>query len=199
MKLVITKFGLNSPISWGVSFDLYCTKQQFMHLHCIVNLDENSFDMRYKNDCWATIPDPIWMTNVPFERKTNIYMLLSTHNNFMIFFSILRDLRRIESLFFFSFLPPTVIAVISKLCVSSISIITDCLCYNTGTKSGHEGWRRGGHQIPWHDFWLQGDHCQVWLERPVERECSKSVQGNVILGEFTIEFAWLKPMYSFGK
>ena len=24
MKLVITKFGLNSPISWGVSFDLYC-------------------------------------------------------------------------------------------------------------------------------------------------------------------------------
>ena len=25
MKLVITKFGLNSPISWGVSFDLYCT------------------------------------------------------------------------------------------------------------------------------------------------------------------------------
>ena len=25
MKLVITKFGLNSPISWGISFDLYCT------------------------------------------------------------------------------------------------------------------------------------------------------------------------------
>ena len=25
MKLVITKFWLNSPISWGVSFDLYCT------------------------------------------------------------------------------------------------------------------------------------------------------------------------------
>ena len=24
MKFVITKFGLNSPISWGVSFDLYC-------------------------------------------------------------------------------------------------------------------------------------------------------------------------------
>ena len=30
MKLVITKFGLNWPISWGVSFDLYCSMTLFM-------------------------------------------------------------------------------------------------------------------------------------------------------------------------
>ena len=29
MKLVITKFGLNWPISWGVSFDLYCKSWEF--------------------------------------------------------------------------------------------------------------------------------------------------------------------------
>ena len=33
------------------------------------NLDEGSFDMLYKNYCWAAIPDPIWTTNVPYERK----------------------------------------------------------------------------------------------------------------------------------
>ena len=45
-------------------------------------LDEDSFDMLYKNDCWAAIPDPIWTPNVPYERKIN--MLSSTANNFMI-------------------------------------------------------------------------------------------------------------------
>ena len=53
------------------------------------NLDEDGFDMLYNNDCWAAIPDPIWTTNVPYERKIN--MLSSTDNNFMIVFLILRD------------------------------------------------------------------------------------------------------------
>ena len=79
----------------------FTTKQQFMHPHCIVqqtqNLDEDSFDMLY-NDCWAAIPDPILMTNIPYERKIN--MLSSTDNNFMIF---LFDFERfwIESQFLF--------------------------------------------------------------------------------------------------
>ena len=53
-------------------------------LHCVLwqNLDEDSFDMLYKNDFWAAIRDPIWMTKVPYER--NIYMLSST-DNFLIF------------------------------------------------------------------------------------------------------------------
>ena len=42
-------------------------------LLCVLwqNLDEESFDMLYKNDCWAAIPDPIWTTNVPYERGEN--------------------------------------------------------------------------------------------------------------------------------
>ena len=53
-------------------------------LLCVLwqNLDEDSFDMLYKNDCWAAMPDPIWTTNVPYEMKIN--MLSSTDNNFMI-------------------------------------------------------------------------------------------------------------------
>ena len=47
------------------------------------NLDEDSFDMLYKTDCWAAIPNPIWTTNVPYERKIN--MLSSTDKNFLIF------------------------------------------------------------------------------------------------------------------
>ena len=31
------------------------------------NLDGDSFDMLYKNDCWAAIPDPIWTISVPYE------------------------------------------------------------------------------------------------------------------------------------
>ena len=46
------------------------------------NLDEDRFDMLYKNYCWAAILDPIWTTNVPYERKIN--MLSSTDKNFMI-------------------------------------------------------------------------------------------------------------------
>ena len=54
-------------------------------LHCVLwqNLDKDSFGMFYENYCWAAIPDPIWTTNVPYERKIN--MLSSTDNNFMIF------------------------------------------------------------------------------------------------------------------
>ena len=53
-------------------------------LLCVLwqNLDEDSFDMLYKNDCWAAISGPIWTTNVSYERK--IYMLSYTYNNFMI-------------------------------------------------------------------------------------------------------------------
>ena len=66
----------------------FTTKQQFKHLHCIVYYDKNlgrrQFWHALQNYCWAAIPDPIWTTNVPYERKIN--MLSSTdNNNFMIF------------------------------------------------------------------------------------------------------------------
>ena len=60
---------------------LLCVLQQ--------NLDEDGFDMLYKNYCWAAIPDPIWTTNVPYERKIN--MLSSIDNNLRFVFLILRD------------------------------------------------------------------------------------------------------------
>ena len=46
-------------------------------LHCVLwqNFEEDGFDMLYKNDCWAAIPDPIWTTNVPYERKINMLSL----------------------------------------------------------------------------------------------------------------------------
>ena len=31
-----------------------------------------SFDMLYKNYCWAAVPDPIWTINVPYERIMNM-------------------------------------------------------------------------------------------------------------------------------
>ena len=62
------------------------------------NLDKDSFDMLYKNDCWAAIPDPISTTDVPYERKIN--MLLSNNNNFMIFLFDFERFR-IESRFLF--------------------------------------------------------------------------------------------------
>ena len=49
------------------------------------NLDEDSFDMLYKNDCWAALPGPIWTTSV-YES----YHPLITISLFI--FSILRDL-----------------------------------------------------------------------------------------------------------
>ena len=54
-------------------------------LHCVLwqNLDEDGFDMLYKNYCCAAIPDPIWINNVPYERRVN--MLSSSDNNFIIF------------------------------------------------------------------------------------------------------------------
>ena len=39
------------------------------------NLDGDSFDMLYKNYCWAAIPDPIWTINVPYEKK-NEYAIM---------------------------------------------------------------------------------------------------------------------------
>ena len=48
------------------------------------NLDGESFDMLYKNDCLAAIPDPIWTINVPYERKIN--MLSCTEISFVISF-----------------------------------------------------------------------------------------------------------------
>ena len=48
------------------------------------NLDGDSFDMLYKSDCWAAIPDPIWTINVPYERKMN--MLSCTEISFVISF-----------------------------------------------------------------------------------------------------------------
>ena len=33
------------------------------------NLDEDNFDILYKNDCLPAIPDPILMTKVLYERK----------------------------------------------------------------------------------------------------------------------------------
>ena len=46
------------------------------------NLDGDSFDMLYKNDCWAAIPNPIWMINISYERKIN--MLWCTYISFVI-------------------------------------------------------------------------------------------------------------------
>ena len=53
-------------------------------LICVLwqNLDEDSFDMLYKNDCWAAIPGPIWRPMYQNERE--IKMLSSTDSNFMI-------------------------------------------------------------------------------------------------------------------
>ena len=45
---------------------------------CTTNLDEDSFDMLCKNYCWAAIPDPIWTTNVSYERKIICYHPLIT-------------------------------------------------------------------------------------------------------------------------
>ena len=69
-------------------------------LHCVLwqNLDKDSFDMRDKNDGWAAIPDSIWTTNVPYERKIN--MLSSTDNYFMIFFFFFLILRSLGLIFF---------------------------------------------------------------------------------------------------
>ena len=70
------------------------------------NMDKDSFDMLYKNDYWGAIPDPIWTTNAPYERKIN--MLSSTDNNFMICLFNLRDLVLNLGFPFFSFFTHTV-------------------------------------------------------------------------------------------
>ena len=48
------------------------------------NLDVDSFDMLYKNDCWGAIPDLIWTINLLYERKIN--MLSCTEISFVRFF-----------------------------------------------------------------------------------------------------------------
>ena len=92
----------------------FTTKQQLMHPHCFVYYDKTwmttVLDILYKNYCWTPIPAPIWMTNVPYERKTN--MLSSTDNNFKI---CLFDFERssIESRFPFFFFTHTVVYMFS--------------------------------------------------------------------------------------
>ena len=88
-------------------------------LHCVLwqNLDKDNFDMLYKNDGWTAIPNPIWTTNVPYERQIN--MLSSTNNNFLIFlFDIERF--RIESrfLFLYIFFYSHCILVVNLPCMS---------------------------------------------------------------------------------
>ena len=83
-KLVLSKLALFVRHD-GIcgSFHNKATINAFTLL-CVLwqNLDEDSFDMLYKNYCWAAILDPIWTTNVPYKRKIN--MLSFTDNNFMI-------------------------------------------------------------------------------------------------------------------
>ena len=61
--------------------------------HCFVchgntwqNLDGDIFEMLYKSGCWAAIPDPIWVINVPHERKINM-LSCSEISSVMSFFS----------------------------------------------------------------------------------------------------------------
>ena len=73
--------------AWWHFAGAFTTKQQLMHPHCFVYYDKTWMQTVMtcftKNYYWAAIPDPIWTTNVPYERKLN--MLSSTDNNFMIF------------------------------------------------------------------------------------------------------------------
>ena len=78
-------------------------------INASANLDEDSFDMLYKNYCWAAIPDP-WMTNVSYERK--IDMLSSTDNNFLI---CLFDFERFSTESRFPFLNSRCIMIWSEL------------------------------------------------------------------------------------
>ena len=69
--------------------EAFTTKQQFMHPRCVVCHDKiwtKTFLTCFTKmiaDCWAAIPDQIWMTNVQCKRKIN--MLSFTDTNFMIF------------------------------------------------------------------------------------------------------------------
>ena len=81
------------------------------------NLDKKRFDMLYKNYCWAAIPNPIWMTNVPFESK--IIMLSSTDKNFMILLFNFESFR-IESWFRFVFTRSVYVAIL-EACICELS------------------------------------------------------------------------------
>ena len=82
MKLVITKFGLNWPISWGVSFDLYCMwiynkhKTQKPQTFLFVGLFEELCNMYVISMCvlvysscgvcvsvWACVYAFVWVCN----------------------------------------------------------------------------------------------------------------------------------------
>ena len=56
-------------------------------LLCVLwqNLDEDSFDMLYKNDGWAAIPRPIWTTNVSMKEKLICFHPLIT-SLWLVFF-----------------------------------------------------------------------------------------------------------------
>ena len=84
-------------------------------LHCVQcqNLDEYSFDMLYKNYCWAAIPDPIWTTNLPFERMMD--RISSNDNNFMFLFVFERF--RIESWFPFFLIINTTVSTVGIMVV----------------------------------------------------------------------------------
>ena len=76
-----------------------------MHPYCLVYYDKTWMTVLTcftKNDCWAAIPDPIWMINV---NEIKINMLSSIYNNFMI---CLFDFERfsIESRFSFVLIHP---------------------------------------------------------------------------------------------
>ena len=64
------------------------------------NLDDNSFDMLYKYDCWAAIPDPIWMTNVPYERKINMLSSTQQFHEFSFRFWEISDWISVSLIFF---------------------------------------------------------------------------------------------------
>ena len=78
-------------------------------LLCVLwqNLDEDNFDMLYKNYCWAVTPVPIWTTNVPWKKDKICYHPLITILWFV--FLIFRDMvLNLGFLFFIFFFTHTV-------------------------------------------------------------------------------------------
>ena len=73
---------------------LFLSKLAFFTLHDGISgtfhnctnskLGRKQFCQAIQNDRWAAIPEPVWMTSVPYERKIN--MQSSTDNNFILSF-----------------------------------------------------------------------------------------------------------------
>ena len=78
-----------------VSF--YATQSSYL----LKTLKKSNFDMFYKNDCWAVICYPIYMTNVSYER--GIIVLSFSDISFVIFLFVFQRLE-INFFFFFFFL-----------------------------------------------------------------------------------------------